>query len=356
MGCGNSNMRNADPEMSRRNREIERVLDRDGRVQSDTIKLLLLGPGESGKSTIFKQMKLIAEDSEDGAFSMPQDVSLWRDVVHANCITQMQCLCQAVFDLKMDFADEANRKLADALLSLESTAWSADVAADIGRLWSDAGVQQTYGLRDSKFLLNDSAGYFFDNVARYGGADFAPTPNDVLRARVKTSGIEEAQFQFDDMKFLMVDVGGQRSERRKWIHCFDSVTAVIFCASLSGYDQVLREDTNQNRMKEALLLFDEVVNSVYFAHTSFILFLNKRDLFQDKIRRVPLTTCFPKYAGGHDYDAALEFIRERFIELNRDSRRIIYSHFTIAIDTENILVVWKAVRDTVLKNVLEEFF
>jgi len=56
----------------------------------------------------------------------------------------------------------------------------------------------------------------------------------------------------------MVDVGGQRSERRKWIHCFDNVTAVLYCASLSCYDLVLREDNTQNRMAEAILLFDEV--------------------------------------------------------------------------------------------------
>ena len=95
----------------------------------------------------------------------------------------------------------------------------------------------------------------------------------------------------------MLDVGGQRSERRKWIHCFDCVTAVLFCASLSEYDQTLREDDTQNRMKESLLLFDEICNSPWFRDTAFILFLNKTDLFRDKIQRVPLTVCFPQYNG-----------------------------------------------------------
>lgn len=101
-----------------------------------------------------------------------------------------------------------------------------------------------------------------------------------------------------DVPASMLDVGGQRSERRKWIHCFDCVTAVLFCASLSEYDQKLREDDSQNRMKESLLLFDEICNSPWFRDTSFILFLNKTDLFREKIQRIPITSCFPQYNGA----------------------------------------------------------
>lgn len=87
-----------------------------------------------------------------------------------------------------------------------------------------------------------------------------------------------------------MDVGGQRSERRKWIHCFDSVTAVLFTCSLSGYDQVLREDRRVNRMVEALNLFEDVVNYSYFADAAIILFLNKTDLFKAKLsEKVDLT-------------------------------------------------------------------
>ena len=99
----------------------------------------------------------------------------------------------------------------------------------------------------------------------------------------------------------MLDVGGQRSERRKWIHCFDCVTAVIFCASLSEYDQVLREDDSQNRMKESILLFDEICNSPWFRDTTFLLFLNKTDLFREKIPRVPLSVCFPDFPGKYKF-------------------------------------------------------
>jgi hypothetical protein len=104
-------------------------------------------------------------------------------------------------------------------------------------------------------------------------------------------------------------VGGQRSERKKWIHCFEDVTAIIFFVALSEYDQVLYEDEKTNRMHESLRLFESVCNNCWFVHTAFILFLNKKDLFEEKIKRRPLTICFPEYKGRNEFKAAAEYIR-----------------------------------------------
>ena len=91
--------------------------------------------------------------------------------------------------------------------------------------------------------------------------DYIPTEQDVLRSRVPTTGIVENAFDIDGNQFKMFDVGGQRSERKKWIHCFENVTAVLFVAAISAYDQVLYEDESTNRMQEALELFEEITNS-----------------------------------------------------------------------------------------------
>lgn len=133
----------------------------------------------------------------------------------------------------------------------------------------------------------------------------------------------------------MFDVGGQRSERKKWIHCFENVTSIIFCVALSEYDQVLLEESNQvrdpprlsmahftdsvlkNRMMESLVLFDSVVNSRWFMRTSIILFLNKVDLFKDKLSRSPLGNYFPDYTGGNDVNRAAKYLLWRFNQVNR---------------------------------------
>nr|CAD7593434.1 unnamed protein product [Timema genevievae] len=63
----------------------------------------------------------------------------------------------------------------------------------------------------------------------------------------------------------------------------------------NGYDLVLAEDEEMNRMIESMKLFDSICNSKWFVETSIILFLNKKDLFEEKIVKSPLTICFPEY-------------------------------------------------------------
>jgi guanine nucleotide-binding protein G(o) subunit alpha len=108
------------------------------------------------------------------------------------------------------------------------------------KLWNDHGVQQCF-TRSNEYQLNDSAKYFLDKLDDIGSPSYLPTIQDILRTRVKTTGIVEINFTFKDLNFRVFDVGGQRSERKKWIHCFEDVTAIIFIVALSEYDQVKLE-------------------------------------------------------------------------------------------------------------------
>jgi len=349
--CGSGNLTEEEKLARKRSRDIDSALKHHGRVIKDEIKILLLGPGESGKSTIFKQMKII---QLDGGYST-DELEEFRPIVYANILSQMRVLIENLEGLDdVDLPAELEAE-ADMIMDAEDPqdTFPDKYTASIEKLWKSNAIQAVYKKRDSHFQLNDSAQYFFDAVTRIGAPDYIPSQDDVLRARVRSTGIEEADFKFEDISFRMFDVGGQRSERRKWIHCFDAVTAVLFCVSLSGYDQMLREDESQNRMKEALLLFDEICNSPWFRDTSFILFLNKKDLFETKVKEVPLTVCFPNYSGGDNYEAACGFIEARFLEQNQAPHKI-YVHFTCAIDTQNIEKIFAVVRKTLLENTMRE--
>ncbi|CAO3657118.1 unnamed protein product [Mucor hiemalis] len=150
----------------------------------------------------------------------------------------------------------------------------------------------------------------------------------------------------------MFDVGGQRSERRKWIHCFDAVSSIIFCVALSEYDQVLLEQRKQNRMLESIALFESIVNSRWFNNTSVMLFLNKVDLFKEKVLRVPLERYFPDYGGGNDINKAVKYILWRFLQCNRPKLNV-YPHLTQATNTNNIRFVFVTVEETLLQNALK---
>jgi len=132
------------------------------------------------------------------------------------------------------------------------------------------------------------------------------------------------------------------------------VTAVLFVGVLSEYDQVLFEDNAVNRMVESLMLFEDICNSPWFKDTAMILFLNKRDLFEDKIKTVPLAVCpvFANYNGPQTYDAGVEAIQEVFEARNRNKEKVIYCHVTCATDTTNVAAVFHAVKDIIIRRAL----
>ena len=143
---------------------------------------------------------------------------------------------------------------------------------------------------------------------------------------------------------------------RRWIHAFDSVNAVIFVAAISEFDQVLYEDEQQNRMVDALHLFDEICNSKYFQSTAMILFLNKRDLFEKKIATKNIADVPPFNDYGltpYSYDDGVKYFLNKFLQLNRQKDKDIYHHVTCATDTKNIEVVFNACKDIILKANME---
>jgi len=184
------------------------------------------------------------------------------------------------------------------------------------------------------------------------GKEALPTDQDILRSRVRSTGVAEMQFKIDEAIFKFYDVGGQRNERRKWIHQFDGVNAVLFVCSLSEYDQNLYEQSNQNRMLESLSVFGEVCSLPSFKDAPIILFLNKRDLFEEKIKRSDLSKPFPEYTGGFEYAAGVDFIKQKYLTMNTNKKKVIFVHVVCATDTDNMKIVLRDIEQTILNRTL----
>jgi len=229
-----------------------------------------------------------------------------------------------------------------------------DLVKAIETLWKDKGIKNTFMNRSRFQLPASSADYFFEHCREYIVEGWKPNKQDMLHCRVRTTGIMECMLRYEGFTMKVVDVGGQRSERKKWINCFENVQAVLFVVAISEYDQNLFEDDTINRMTEALNIFADICNNRFFQNSSMILFLNKRDLFQEKIPKIPLTVCFKDYLGlPGDVDAAWRYIRDRFLELSEDPKKEIYVHLTTATDDGNVKKVFDASRDIVIRRALE---
>ncbi|OAF68090.1 Guanine nucleotide-binding protein G(s) subunit alpha [Intoshia linei] len=246
----------------------------------------------------------------------------------------------------------------------------------IDRLWKDKGIKQTFD-RSHEFQLIDCAKYFLDRNNEIAKEDYFPVEQDILRCRVLTSGIFETRFSIDKVQFHMFDVGGQRDERKKWIQCFNDVTAIIFVTACSSYNMVLREDDKQNRLRESLDLFTMIWNNRWLKNISVILFLNKQDLLTEKIlsgisKLENYFSDFSTYLIPSDVKddrsedsevlRAKFFIRDQFLKLTisnskdqRDSKHFCYPHFTCAVDTENIKRVFNDCRDIIQRMHLRQY-
>ncbi|XP_069046494.1 guanine nucleotide-binding protein G(t) subunit alpha-2 [Lepisosteus oculatus] len=342
-----------DKELAKRSKELEKKLQEDADKESKTVKLLLLGAGESGKSTIVKQMKIIHQDGYS-----EQECLEFRAIIYGNILQSIVAIIRAMSTLGIDYGEpskaEDGQKLFNLADSIEEGTMPAELVTVIKKLWKDSGVQACFE-RAAEYQLNDSAAYYLNELDRITAPNYLPNEQDVLRSRVKTTGIIEEQFSFKDVHFRMFDVGGQRSERKKWIHCFEGVTCIIFCGALSAYDMVLVEDDEVNRMHESLHLFNSICNHKFFAATSIVLFLNKKDLFLEKVKKVHLSICFPDYDGPNTFEDAGNYIKNQFLDLNmRKDVKEIYSHMTCATDTQNVKFVFDAVTDIIIKENLKD--
>ncbi|KAI8326842.1 guanine nucleotide-binding protein subunit alpha [Blakeslea trispora] len=287
--------------------------------------------GESGKSTVIKQMRLIHASGFGQAerrFSL--DLFL-------NLISAVQTLLEALDALELELADPTLDRYLSLFVetpSLEEFQPFPELYYEpLKCLWEDKNVQVAFSNEKN-----------FDETLQ---PEYVPSDQDIINvALLKTT------FYLGPLTYRMFDVGGQRKGKKKKVHCFDNVTAVLFVVAISGYDQCLVED--RNSMHEALMLFDATCNSQWFVKTSMIILLNKIDIFKMKIHTSPIANYFPDYKGRADsVESGKNYFKTRFQRLNQNREKRIYVHYTDATDTTLLQQVMMAVSDIILNDNLK---
>ena len=437
-------------------RRLSRQIEADSKQRARRIHLLILGAGESGKSTLVKQLCILYNDGFEGKQAISLNaVANFRSDVLRNVLVNMGAILLAADTLGLPFplsnynssgggggggdggvessttlnasarsvverwsaglTDNAReRALAHARLSNISDSDVYEIVSAICTLWSDPRVKSMCERRN-EFALNDSAEYLFDALPQLAapGRKFRPTNADIVRVRNQSTGATETSFEAYGTPFTVVDVGGQRTERAKWIQCFSQVTAVLWVVAISGFDECIREDGMTNRLRESLDLFRRVWCNRFLRRTSFILFLNKMDLMDRKFKKSSdkagtggvgkqkksagsrLRAAFPEYSGANELRPAMTFIHDLFVDVsqekiqpepflgsvghrgrgggndagtgisgvggigsaggsatasnNNNNARGLYTHFTCAVDTSLVEKTFTASRDIVLR-------
>ncbi|KAK0720827.1 guanine nucleotide binding protein, alpha subunit [Lasiosphaeris hirsuta] len=352
--CFGGRDKKGDEDGAARSRELDKIIRADEKRMTKEVKLLLLGAGESGKSTVLKQMKLIYSQG----FSKNEKLE-WKPVVFTNIVQSFRLIFDAMNELDIKFENEDNEKnMAHIMVDYEMRAdepLPMDYLEPIKKLWVDGGVKKAID-KGNEYALHDNLDYFCADLDRVWDKNYVPTDQDLLRSRLRTTGITETIFDLGQLTYRMFDVGGQRSERKKWIHCFENVNCLLFLVAISGYDQCLVEDKDGNQMNEALMLWESIANSHWFTKSALILFLNKMDLFKEKLPKSPITNHgFTDYHGpADDWKQASKYFMDKFRALNRNPDKEIYGHFTNATDTNLLKITMGSVQDMIIQRNLKQ--
>ncbi|KAJ9592990.1 hypothetical protein L9F63_015360 [Diploptera punctata] len=384
MGCfGGSDSKNE--QQKQVNRELEKKLKEWNKDYKKAIKILLLGTGESGKTTIIKQMKILHISGFSESDRQEKMIEIRQNIHESiyDLVTNMHLLHPPV-----EFASEESRVSAAYIRKIgpqEPSNYTQEYYSHVATLWKDKGIQLCY-YRSNEF-------HFLDRVAEVRKPTYVPSDQDILFSRKRTTGIQKIEFDMKipkgygggTVQFWMFDVGGQRGERRKWLPIFKLIVTTKFVISMSDFDQTLREENGVNRLRESLILFQDVWNTRFLEEAGVIVFLNKQDVLKEKVKSgKSIAKYFPRYSeyeisgngmenNNDEYVRTRCFIRDMFLELasykgERKSslmpgvdyvlpqhRRECYFHFTIATDTNNIKTVFEDVHTMILISILGEF-
>lgn len=299
-------------------------------------RVLMVGSGSSGKSTLLKQLRFV-----HGGYDELARMEMV-PVVHSNIIVSIKKLCEQSLGLGVEINAPESRSFILGLQEHQEVL-SDNVVSHIQTLWADSGIKNTWNTRH-KFPLPimEHADYFLAKVEVCAQTEYLPSDDDILRCCTRTTGIVELQLTIQDTKLICYDVGGQRAERKKWLHCFDEAGCILYVAGVSGYDERLVEDPEaaEHRLEEELKLFEGVCDMQ--STKQIVLVLGKADVLQRKLseNNHAFGHYHTEYKGDNDYDSVIAWVKGEFKRRNKFPGReiqIFECDFTDAVQVKNMM-------------------
>ncbi|CEO96680.1 unnamed protein product (mitochondrion) [Plasmodiophora brassicae] len=319
-------------------------------------RVVVLGCGGSGKTTLFRQMSAQSWTS--------LDLQSMTTVIHGIIAIAIKTLVSGAARLHAQRPD-----LGTAIMSGTPVARSANyvmtqlrdddvlgsrAARHIARLWADPAIRRTFDLR-VRFGINvpDSTPYFLSRIGAIADPSYVPSSQDCLYGVVRSTGIQESTMPTSFGSVVqIIDVGGRRHERRKWSKVMHDVLAVVYVVSIGDFDAVCEEDGVTNRLMESLAVFEHIART---QPVPIVLVLTKTDQLQAALNRTRVTDLFPSYHGDpRDVNRAVAFFKALFLsKITRPGP--ICQHCTVlqcnATDRQSTAASVRTIRDIVDRQV-----
>ncbi|KAH9948058.1 G-alpha-domain-containing protein [Amylocystis lapponica] len=236
---------------------------------------------------------------------------------------------------------------------------------DMVALWNDEVVRAM--LRRRRIRLEETPGFFLDDIERIASRTYEPSDDDVVRARLRTLGVQEYNIVFENQKpsdmlmskeWTIYDVGGSRTSRAAWLPYFEDINAILFLAPISCFDELLAEDRRVNRLEDTWMLWKSIVRSKLLTRCTIILFLNKYDLLQKKLKSGVLARKFMTSFGDRENSGPVfaKYLFQKFQQQYKDLSpvpRPFYGYVTSVIDTKATSATLASMRDGILRQHLK---
>uniref|UniRef100_A0A0B6ZCR3 Uncharacterized protein n=1 Tax=Arion vulgaris TaxID=1028688 RepID=A0A0B6ZCR3_9EUPU len=332
----------------RRSKTIDDGLEAERMREARTVRVLMLGLSGAGKSTLAKQVRMIHEKG-----FADKEKAVYREVVRQNVVMAVLCVLEEMDTHGVQFPTEEMRNTAnnikDRLKMSDSYKAVVDMRHSLLLLTSQKVVKDIMDacIDVETVQLNQ---YLFRSLDKILSDSYAPSDYDILRVRQKTTGLHEILFHFKGFEFRLCDVDGHCTVKKKWLQNFENVSAILFTAALSSYDVGSKDHEEQTEIHDAMRVFQTVTSYAGFIRSPIILFLNKKDIFQQKLKKVPLTVAFPEYTGKNEFSEACQFIQQKFESFVTHAPERLAVHITNATDTPNI----RSVFDSSLAVILDQ--
>ncbi|KAF9462809.1 guanine nucleotide binding protein, alpha subunit [Collybia nuda] len=336
---------------------IDRQIQQDKKLLKSKPGILLIGTSGSGKTTLLKQVKILHE----GGFSATE-LAKFRPIIFQNVLDSAQAMVMYMRNAGLACVNVENITHCEKILkytfdvssgSPQNIYLSTEITNAICCMWADPIMVKIMEDNLDKLRLMDNTRYFLNNIHVIGKMGYTPNQTDALYAYQKTEGLTKTEMRIGSVKMDISELGGLHYGHEKLFRFFENMSAIMFFTAISDYD---KEDwACRNRLGESIVLFEAVVNSPWFSHSSIILYLNKLDLLIENLPEVPLKQYFTDYTGGNDLNKAIKYILSLFMKVNRAGLRV-FSHAARVIDPSDTCVglLSIVIKEAILENSLKD--